>query len=178
MTTMQNKRKMVFFNKNTPLSFINRRKPLPFLKRIKQKGGAVMNKLLLLFILILTGCNTGLVFSEVSMTNIPSDMQKSIESAKTENGCYLFTDEGKDMYAFLNGGNVIPGEEAAFFTDVKIEQHEDTLNIYFTENKTSEYSNEKLKHQLLYKITPHDSYEKIQLFRNGEPIPFDIVFGI
>ncbi|MGG3891491.1 hypothetical protein [Metabacillus fastidiosus] len=137
-----------------------------------------MNKLLLLFILILTGCNTGLVFSEVTMTNIPSDVQKSIESAKTENGCYLFTDEGKGMYVFLNGGNVISGEEAAFFTDVKIEQHEDTLNIYFTENKTSEYSNGKLKHQFLYKISPHDSYEKIQLLRNGEPIPFDTVFGI
>lgn len=153
-------------------------KPIPLLKRIKQKGGAVMNKLLLSFILILTGCNTGLVFSEVSMENIPSDMQKSIESAKMENGCYLFTDEGKAIYVFLNGGNVILGEEAAFFKEVKIEQYEDTLNIYFTENKTSKYSNEKLKHQLLYKITPHDSYEKIQLFRNGEPIPFDIVFGI
>ncbi|MGG3798767.1 hypothetical protein [Metabacillus fastidiosus] len=137
-----------------------------------------MNKLLLSFILILTGCNSGLVFSEVIMENIPSDVQKSIESVKTENGCYLFADEGKDMYAFLNGGNVIPEEEAAFFTDIKIEQHEDTLNIYFTENKTGEYSNEKLKHQLFYKITPHDSYEKIQLFRNEKPIPFDIVFGI
>ncbi|WP_110113476.1 hypothetical protein [Bacillus sp. CGMCC 1.16541] len=129
------------------------------------------------FLVGLIGCQSQLTYSEVEMTKANASVQEFMEFVKHENGPYLYLDGKKTMYLFLNGGNVVQGEKAIHFTDVKVKAENDTLNLFVTEDETDDYSNDSLTHQALYKIHDNHIYETIHLFVNGTETPFTMING-
>lgn len=80
-----------------------------------------MNKILLILLgfLLLTGCNTNpqLSYTEVSKESFNKDIQSFFQSVKEENGVHLYFDnQNTAMFVYLNGSNVVQGEEAIYFT--------------------------------------------------------------
>ncbi len=126
----------------------------------------------IVLVLLLTGCNQELRISEVAIKNVNSKMRDMIETL--ENGNYLFT-TGKEQYVFLNRINVIQGDEAVVLSDFKTDVKDNVLTIAFSEVSTTDYSNQNLQHQMLYKIKGEGDYDTILFRSNGDLIPIDSV---
>lgn len=92
------------------------------------------------------------------------------------NGVYLLNTEGdKINYLILDGSYINLGNEAPYFSAVKIENKEASIMIYFSEEMKT-YPNGKYPEQrLIYKITKDKNYEYIRVFKNGEETHFDSV---
>lgn len=138
-----------------------------------------MRKLLLLLvaIVLLSGCSSELSFSEVSEGGVNKDIQSFIDDVKDENGVHLYLDNQTDIYVYLNGTNVEQGEKAVHFTDFDVEENSDTLNILFSNAETTDYSNQSLNYELLYKVNLDKKYEKMKPFSNGEEVSFGVISG-
>lgn len=81
------------------------------------------------------------------------------------------------MYVFINGIYVNQGNDAVYFSDFNVSAQQDTLNVFINQEYDSDYSNTKLKYQVLYKIKTVEKYDTINLFINGKPVSFDEIFG-
>ena len=128
---------------------------------------------LVIFVIVLTGCNQALTITEIEMDKVSSKLEETIEENANENGNYIISN-GKEQYVFLNRGNVVEGEEAVVLSNFKTEVKENTLSISFEEEATADYENQDLTHQMLYEIKgKKDEYDTIDLMKNGESIPFD-----
>ncbi|MBS4194154.1 lipoprotein [Lederbergia citri] len=140
-----------------------------------------MKKLLSLLVTIalLSGCSSKLSFSEVGENSVNKDIQSFINDVNDENGVHLFFENQKAVYVYLNGSNVKQGEKAIHFTDFNVEKNDKTLSICILYNtaKTADYSNQSLKHELIYKVNLDKKYEVIKSFSNGEEASFGIISG-
>ncbi|WP_342538235.1 lipoprotein [Sporosarcina sp. FSL K6-1540] len=132
---------------------------------------------LIVLMLLLTGCNSDFSFSEISIGNANDAVQEFIEYAEVKNGNYLYLDGEKNMYVFINGIYVNQGNDAVYFSDFNVSAQQDTLNVFINQEYDSDYSNTKLKYQVLYKIKTVEKYDTINLFINGKPVSFDEIFG-
>ncbi|OZI10489.1 hypothetical protein CEW92_16485 [Bacillaceae bacterium SAS-127] len=61
-----------------------------------------MKKLLslILLLLLLTGCNSELTYSEIKIEKANQDIQNFIEGVQGENGTYLYFNGEKEQYVF------------------------------------------------------------------------------
>ncbi|AMQ06472.1 lipoprotein [Sporosarcina psychrophila] len=132
---------------------------------------------LIVLMLLLTGCNSDFSFSEISINKANESVQEFIQYAEVKNGNYLYFDGEKDMYVFINGIYVNQGKDAVYFSDFNVSAQQDTLNVFINQEYDSDYSNTKLKYQVLYKIKTVEKYDTINLFINGKPVSFDEIFG-
>lgn len=135
-----------------------------------------MKKLVVLFLLILlAGCSSWPSYTEVKLDNRKT--QDFVESLHDKNGVHL-NDKGnsKELYVYLNGNNVAQGEKATYFTDFHVQEDGDILEIHFSTEETEDYSDESLKHELLYKINVSQSYDTINVFCNGKETSFGTIF--
>lgn len=131
----------------------------------------------LLFIVILSGCNSELFFTKVGKDNVNKDIQSFIDKAKDENGVHLYLDKQKTIYVYLNGKNVKKGEKAVHFTDFDVKKNGKSLNILYSNDETTDYSNQSLNYEILYKVNLDKNYENIKLFSNGVEDSFGLVSG-
>ncbi|MEC5424746.1 hypothetical protein QGM71_14765 [Virgibacillus sp. C22-A2] len=138
-----------------------------------------MKKVIALFmiLIILVGCNTELSFSEISLESSNVNVQFFFKGIENENGVHLYMDGEKSLYVFLNGKNVIQNEKAIQFSDFDVDSEGDTLTIYYTEEKTEDYSNDTLHHQIVYKIDKDKNYANVKGIKNGEEVAFGAVSG-
>jgi hypothetical protein len=138
-----------------------------------------MRKLLSLLVTIalLSGCNSKLSFSEVSENGGNKNFRSFINDVKGKNGVHLFFEGQKAVYVYLNGSNVKQGEKALYFTDFNVKKNGETLSILYNTAETADYSNQSLKHELLYKVNLDKKYEFIKLFSNGEEVSFSVISG-
>lgn len=127
------------------------------------------------FVLFFSACNSELSYREMELDRVDKKVRTFFESVEDQNGTHLYFDGDKIVYVFLNGINVIQGEKAIHFSDFAVESDGDVLKVYYNENETEEYSDETLKHQVLYRINKDKEYEIIRAFRNGAEVPFDVV---
>ncbi|MCF6409440.1 hypothetical protein [Pseudalkalibacillus salsuginis] len=111
------------------------------------------------------------------MPSIHKDVQKFIDQVDEQNGVHLFFDKKEAVYVFLNAANMDQGEEAAYIKNFTVKCEGDTLEIYYAEKGTRDYSNNQLDHQLLYKINLDKYYEKIVAFSNEKEVPFAVASG-
>jgi len=125
---------------------------------------------------ILTGCNKKAEpeFSKVELQNVSKAVQNFMDRNSEKNGIYLYSKSNADEYIFLNAFNVIQGEKAASFKDIKYNIKENTLNIYFNEELTDDYT-KNIDNKIIYKIKSSLEFDTIKVFRNGKGIPFDVV---
>lgn len=134
-----------------------------------------MRKILyiILFTFLLSGCNQALTITEVKMDKVSGDLKEVIDEFENENGNYVFSD-GKEQYVFLNRINVMQGEDAVALSNFKTEVKENVLSISFEEEATTDYENQDLTYQMLYKIKGgKDDYDTIDLIGNDESTHFD-----
>ncbi|MBS4210070.1 hypothetical protein [Bacillus sp. FJAT-50079] len=138
-----------------------------------------MRKLLSLIVIIsvLTGCSSELSFSELPEKGVKKDIQSFIDNVKDENGVHLYFEKQKAVYVYLNGSNVKEGEKATHFTDFNVEKNGETLSILYNTAETADYSNQSLKHELLYKVKLDKKYEVIKPVSNGKETSFGVISG-
>lgn len=138
-----------------------------------------MYKRFVLYVLIffLYGCNAKLTLSEISLEQAENDVQKFIDIVQDENGRYLYMDENNQIYIFLNEKDVQHGQDAVYFTAFYISVQQDILNVFINQEYDSDNLQNELKYQALYKISTQGEFNMINLFSNGEPVPFDRVFS-
>lgn len=132
---------------------------------------------LIVLILLLTGCNSDFSFSEIRIDNANDSVKEFIQYAEVKNGNYLYLDGEKSLYVVINGIYVNQGNDAVYFSDFNVSAQHDTLNVFINQEYDSDYSNTKLKYQVLYKIKTVEKYDAINLFINGKPVSFDEIFG-
>ncbi|AZU62147.1 hypothetical protein [Neobacillus mesonae] len=131
----------------------------------------------LVVVILLSGCNSELTLSKVTPKGNNKTLQSFTTNAQDQNGVYLYLDNPKTIYIYLNESNVIQGEKATYVTDFKVEKDGNTLKILYNTDKTSNYSKPKLNHELLYKIKLDKKYDTIRSFQNGEEVSFNAVSG-
>jgi beta-lactamase superfamily II metal-dependent hydrolase len=141
--------------------------------------GDFVRKLLVVLagMFLLSGCSSELSFSKVSEKGVNKNIQSFIAIVKNENGVHLYFDNQKAIYVYLNGRNVKQGEKAIYFTDFDVKEEGDTLNILYSNAVTTDYTNQSLKHELLYKVTLNKKYEYVKPFSNGNEVSFGVVSG-
>ncbi|MBH0229144.1 hypothetical protein [Halobacillus yeomjeoni] len=128
----------------------------------------------------MSGCNTNpeIPYNEVSKKDLNKDIQLFLESVKEENGVHLYIDNHHaSIFVYLNASNVIQGEEVIHFTGFDVEKINGTLNLSYKSEKTSDYSNSQLKHELIYQLNFDRDYEGAKLFNNGIEISFGTISG-
>jgi len=136
--------------------------------------------LIILSIVVLSGCNkdSSLSVSEVSQKNISKDIQSFFQEVKEENGVYLYFDEQKsNVFVYLNGSNVSQDDMAVHFTGFDVEKENETLNLLYKSEETSDYSNPSLENELFYKVNLADDYDVVKVFNNGNETIFNTISG-
>ncbi|MBY0121635.1 hypothetical protein [Bacillus sp. S/N-304-OC-R1] len=113
---------------------------------------------LLFSTILLSGCIPELSFSEVSVNSAGKDIQSFIVDVKNENGVHLYFDNANVIYVYMNGLNVVQGEKAFHFTNLDVEESGETLNIKYKSTETTDYSNQSLTHEILYKLNTAMNY--------------------
>jgi len=130
----------------------------------------------LILILILSSCSKRISYSQINERQLEKNVQTFIQSVTDENGIYLFIDQNT-LYVYVNGSNVNFGEHSLIFTDFDVQSNDDTLNILFNEEKTSDYTDKSLNRTLLYKVDLYKDYEHIKAYKNGEEVSFGVISG-
>jgi hypothetical protein len=140
-------------------------------------GVDIMKKVLLglILVLLLTGCNSKLSYSETDLESVKKDVQDFVLSVSDTNGVYLYLDGDEKAYVFLNGVNKEEGE--LFFKHFHVGAVGNMLDIGYSQEETIESADETFKNQMLYEINKDKEYVKIQLFKNGEETSFDAISG-
>lgn len=129
-----------------------------------------------LLIGILVGCSKKVEteFSEIELQNAPSVVKSFVDRNSEKNGVYLYSDNKLDDYIFFNTFNVNQGDKAAFFKNINCSIKENTLNIFFNEELTDDYS-EEIKNKVIYRIKSRNKFDTIKLFRDGKEILFSAI---
>lgn len=136
--------------------------------------------LIILSIVVLSGCNkdSSLSVSEVSQKNMSKDIQFFFQEVKEENGVYLYFDEQKsNVFVYLNGSNVSQGDMAVHFTGFDVEEENETLNLLYKSEETSDYSNLSFENELFYKVNLAEDYDVVKVFNNGNETIFNTISG-
>lgn len=138
-----------------------------------------MKKLLAMFLLLflLVGCNSELLYSEVELEDLNGSIKDFFEAVESQNGTHLYFDGDNVVYVYLNGSNVLEGNKAIYFEEFRVDSEASTLNIHIEQDEEDIFSGNKLKHELIYKITTDKKYETIKNFINGEEAAFGYVSG-
>lgn len=138
-----------------------------------------MRKLIvgLMIVILLAGCSSDLTFTEVDINRVNKDVKEFMNAVQDENGTHLYHDSKRNMYVFLNSGNVIQGSKVAHFSDFNLKANGDTLNVIFHHESTDDYSNPDLNYQMLYKVKLDKTYDKIMLFDNDEETAFHTIYN-
>src|SRR5659263_167624 len=91
-----------------------------------------------LLVLLLVSCQTkpNLSLLKIDEGSAPKAVQEFIREQTGQNGIDLYSDGVHGDYLFLNAINIEQGEKAAYFSEVTCKITDDTLNIYFSEDKT------------------------------------------
>ncbi len=134
----------------------------------------------MLGVLFLTGCSTesSLSFSKTSKGSLNKDIQAFFIDMKQQNGVHLYFDNHNEtILVYLNGANVVKGENALHFTEFEVEEEVDTLNLLYKSDETSDYSNSSLEHELFYEIKLDKAYSEVNLFKNGSQETFGTISG-
>lgn len=136
--------------------------------------------LILLGIVVLSGCNinSSLFIKEVNQESLSRDIQLFFQGVKEENGVHLYFDnQNNTMFVYLNGSNVTQDKKAVYFTEFDVKRENDTLNLLYKSDMTSDYSNSSLEHELFYKVNADKEYEEVKLFNNGNETSFGTISG-
>lgn len=131
---------------------------------------------LVLMIVLLSGCQqkNGSSLLKIDEGSAPTAVRNFISEISSQNGVNLYSDGVHGDYLFLNAENVVYGQKASYFTEVKCELVEETLFIYIAENQTEDYS-KKICNRVIYKIDSSAEYDRIRIYRNGLETYFDTV---
>ncbi|MFT8352867.1 MAG: hypothetical protein ABF685_28620 [Clostridium saccharoperbutylacetonicum] len=112
---------------------------------------------------------------EVNTSAYKDISDKVMESVK-DSGVYLLnTGEENVTYLILDGTHMSLKNEAPYFSDVKIENKEKSIMIYFNEELKIYPDGEYPEHRLIYRITKTKDNEFIRVFKNGEETHIDSV---
>lgn len=112
----------------------------------------------------MTACNSELAITELD--TVPKRVNEIIGVLGSDDYIQMINDSKKDIsYLVINTGGTVT---------VRVESKEDSILINIDE---VENENEDQK-QHLFKLTRDRDYEMIELFKNGESIPFDTVAGM
>lgn len=132
-----------------------------------KKGGGRLKKLmgfLLLAVVLLTACNSELAITELD--SVPKRVNEILGILDSDDYVQMINDSKKDIsYIVINTEGKVT---------VRVESNGDSILIYIDEVETE---NENKK-QHLFKLTRDQDYEMIELFKNGESIPFDTAAAI
>jgi len=159
------------------------------------RGGIRLNKKIfyllisisVLMILLLIGINIKMnnvkdntFIAEKLNTN--SDAYKKINDKVSsfikENGVFLLqTEEDNVNYLILDGSHMNLKNESSYFSDVKVENNEDLIMIYYNEELKNYTEGKYPEHRLIYKITKDKETEYIRVFKNKEETHFNSVIG-
>ncbi|MGM8216603.1 hypothetical protein ACLIA0_13670 [Bacillaceae bacterium W0354] len=142
-----------------------------------------MRKLILVILLgfiFLYGCNSDslpLSYIEMSKDELDKNVQSFFEKVEEDNGVHLYYDEENTIYVYLNGRNVLQGEEATYFTEFDIQADGETLKLLYKSDETLDYKDGSFRRELYYKVTLDKKYEIIRVFNNGEETRFGTISG-
>ncbi len=131
-----------------------------------------------ILLLLLMGCSEKeLSYTEINIKDAKEKVREFIKETEDLNGTHLYYKNDQVVYVFLNGINVTQGDEAIYFEDfnLNVDEENDALELSYTQNKTEDYSNKELNHQLLYKVVLDKKYDTLVAFQNGERVPFGTV---
>jgi hypothetical protein len=128
-----------------------------------------------LIVTVVYSKNCNLVFSELNLKNTSHKVEAFLDLHNSKNGIYMQQDGTGEAYLFLNGYNVVQGEMASYFTDIKAEVKEGTLIINFNEKYTDAYKNKEINNRVLYKIKQLKTFHTIRIYKNGEETHFDSI---
>ena len=142
----------------------------------------VLNIIVVIFVFALIGCSH-LVDSEEAIRRLrfeelDSEIEEYIDKNILESGVYLINTEGA-QYLLLSERTVVNGEKAGYFTNISAEFSNGTLNIYFEDDFVDDYSDERLEdNMIVFRLQEDPVPESIQAYRNGEMVPFDVIYSI
>ncbi|MCA0993404.1 hypothetical protein [Pseudalkalibacillus hwajinpoensis] len=142
--------------------------------------GRIIVSLMAIFLLLLTGCSEKeLSYTEINIKDAKENVKTFIDETEDLNGTHLYYENDQVVYVFVNGINVIQGDEAIYFEDFNLnaDEESDALEVSYTQKKTEDYSNKELNHQLLYKVVLDKKYETLNAFQNGEAVTFGSVMS-
>ena len=132
-----------------------------------EKGAGRLKRvmgILLIVILALTACNSELGITELK--SVPNNVQKVTEQLGIDDYVQKIYVVDKDFsYIVINTKGTVT---------VSVESNDDTVSIKIEDE---EGQNEEVK-QHVYKLTTDRDYEYVQLYKNGEAIPFNVVTAI
>ncbi|WP_202710829.1 hypothetical protein [Sporosalibacterium faouarense] len=135
--------------------------------------------LLVCIILVVGGCNDseGLKVTEIKIDKAKSKVKEVIENSIDKNGIYLLQQGDNTIFLYLNGSIVETGEKAPYYENIEVVSNEDSLEIYFEEKFSSDYS-ESIPNRVLYEIVKDKDYEYLKVFKNGTMTHFDTIYLI
>ncbi|PPA70911.1 hypothetical protein [Jeotgalibacillus proteolyticus] len=138
----------------------------------------------LVFILLLSACSTetehgSISYSEIKLDEVGEELSSFIEEIDGENGTYLFFEDDRTFYVYLNGGNVALGEEAIYFDDFSIDRDtkKQTCFISYKTVKTEDFSSDSQNFKGLYKVNGDRAFEVIKAIENNKEVSFKSISG-
>ncbi len=136
--------------------------------------------LLLILILFISGCNINsntnqdLVFTRIDNITLKANVQEWVERNSINNGIYLYQENEETFYIYFNNYNVVQGDVASYYKDVKAETVGDKIVISFSVLTTGDYTDAELENnRLLYKLILLGKFETIQLLENNRETHFN-----
>jgi len=114
--------------------------------------------------------------------NTNSDAYKKINDKASdfikENGVFLLqTEEDNVNYLILDGSHMNLKNESPYFSDVKVENKEDLIMVYYNEELKTYTEGKYPEHRLIYKITKDKETKYIRVFKNKVETHFNSVIG-
>jgi hypothetical protein len=139
--------------------------------------------LIVVMLLLVTACadnepDADYLIKKIEFNDLKNEVESYIDQNIIESGIYLINSDDKH-YLLLSNRNVETGEEASYFSDVHAELSEGKLDIFFNEHFSEDYSDERLKdNMLIYLIRDNLDLEYILIHKNGVEVYFDTIFVI
>ncbi|WP_040211445.1 hypothetical protein [Clostridium polynesiense] len=115
--------------------------------------------------------------SKINIKNTNKRVKAFLNICEDKNGVYLYNDNNKNLYLFLNGSTNMSEDKSICFRDIKIIIEDNILSIYFNEEYSSYYKHKELYSKLLYKFNPPEKIDTIKIFKNSKEIHFDSVIN-
>ncbi|WP_256757364.1 hypothetical protein [Cohnella sp. WQ 127256] len=135
--------------------------------------------IIILIVICLIGCTNGVdtILDEVKQQKLNKDVQTFINNTQDSNGLYLYSPVNENQFIIVKYSNVLQGEEAKFLNSITGKLTDKTMMINIEELGTHNYHDKRLKDIRIFKLGSAQDYEKIQIFKNGEEINFELVSG-
>ena len=135
--------------------------------------------ILVLILFISVGCTKERIATSrlepMNLKKLSHELGACIDRRIGDNGIFqLHTSDGS-QYLFLNRSNVVQGEEAVYYENIRIEDDKNIAKIYFDEIYTSYYQDKELENMKLYEILSKDKIDTIRIYKNGQETYFDSI---